>query len=380
MRTLASICSLPPWIRTGFRLLALGLSVVASVSAQPPTTADGFALPQPGHRFEFPRDHGSHPEFKIEWWYVTGHLFASPERRFGFQATFFRYAGPRTPGAAVTAGSDDIFLAHMAVTDVAAGKFIHQERLNRAGWDASAARDTLDTANGNWSLRLVDSAANRFQLVGGVRAEAAFRLDLTSTKPLVVFGENSVSRKGADAAAASYYLTLSRLRADGDLSVGAEKLHVTGEAWMDHEISSSQLSGGQVGWDWLSVQFNDHRELMIYRLRRQDGTADPASTLTWVDAAGRTQRAAFTWEVLDRWQSPATGASYPARILLTATDPATSTPVKLTIEPLAQDQELTGTLGGIPYWEGACRVRDAAGREVGSAYLELTGYARNLKL
>ena len=119
MRTLASICSLPPWIRTGFRLLALGLSVVASVSAQPPTTADGFALPQPGHRFEFPRDHGSHPEFKIEWWYVTGHLFASPERRFGFQATFFRYAGPRTPGAAVTAGSDDIFLAHMAVTDVA---------------------------------------------------------------------------------------------------------------------------------------------------------------------------------------------------------------------------------------------------------------------
>ena len=369
-----------PWIRTGVRLLALGLAVVASAAAQPATTANGFALPQPGHRFEFPRDHGSHPEFKIEWWYVTGHLFASPERRFGFQATFFRYAGPRSPGATVTAGSDDIFLAHMAVTDVTTGKFIHQERLNRSGWDAFAARDTLDVANGNWSLRLADAAANRFQLVGGVRAEAGFALELTSTKPLVVFGENGVSRKGADAAAASYYLTLSRLHADGELSLGAEKLHVTGEAWMDHEISSSQLSGGQVGWDWLSVQFNDHRELMLYRLRRQDGSADPASTLTWVDAAGRTQRAAFTWEVLDRWQSPTTGASYPARILLTATDPATSTPVKLTIEPLAKDQELTGTLGGIPYWEGACRVRDAAGREIGSAYLELTGYARNLKL
>jgi predicted secreted hydrolase len=362
------------------RLLALGLASGAALAAQPATTADGFALPQPGHRFEFPRDHGSHPEFKIEWWYVTGHLFSDGGRRFGFQATFFRYAGPVTPGTAAGSGSDNIHLAHMAVIDVQSGKFLHQERLNRAGWNAASARDTLDVFNGNWSLRLVDAAANRFELVGGVRAETTFRLELSAAKPLVIFGENGVSRKGADATAASYYLTFTRLNANGELTVGAEKLHVTGEAWMDHEISSSQLSGGQVGWDWLSVQFNDHRELMLYRLRRSDGSADPASTLTWVDAAGRTQRADFKWEVLDRWRSPATGASYPSRILLTATDPLTSAQVKLTIEPLAKDQELTGSLGGIPYWEGACRVRDATGKEIGSAYLELTGYARDLKL
>ena len=359
------------------RLVALGLSAIASLSAQPATTADGFALPQPGHRFEFPRDHGSHPDFKIEWWYVTGHLFVNADRRFGFQATFFRSAGPRVPGGS---DSDNIYLAHMAVLDVASGKFLHQERLNRGGWAAGASLTTMDVFNGSWSLRLVGAAANRFELTGGVRAEAKFTLELTSTKPLVIFGENSVSRKGADVGAASYYLTFSRLHAEGALSIGAEKLHVTGEAWMDHEISSSQLSGGQVGWDWLSVQLNDRRELMLYRLRRSDGTADPASTLTWVDATGRTQRGGFTWEVLERWQSPATGASYPSRILLTATDPLTTTEVKLTIEPLAKDQELTGTLGGIPYWEGACRVRDAAGKEIGSAYLELTGYARDLKL
>ena len=149
---------------------------------------------------------------------------------------------------------------------------------------------------------------------------------------------------------------------------------------MDHEISSSQLDAGQVGWDWLSVQFKDGRELMLYRLRLRDGTADPASTLTWIDAAGRTQRAEFTWEVLSRWKSPATGASYPARIRITTTDPATNRPVAFTVEPLVAAQELPGTLGGVPYWEGACRVRDAAGNEVAAAYMELTGYARDLKL
>jgi predicted secreted hydrolase len=204
----------------------------------------------------------------------------------------------------------------------------------------------------------------------------------------VIFGENGVSRKGADPAAASYYLTFSRLRAEGELTLATDgdatsapaKFRVTGEAWMDHEISSSQLSAGQVGWDWLSVQFTDGRELMLYRLRLAEGTADPASTLTWVDAAGQTQRAPFTLDVLDRWTSPATGATYPSRLRLSTTDPGTGTAVRLLVEPLAKNQELTGALGGIPYWEGACRIRDESGRELGSAFLELTGYAQALKL
>ena len=376
-------------------LATLGaLGGVAPLPAQPPlTTPDGFAVPQPGHRFEFPRDHGNHPDFKIEWWYVTGHLSAEGGRRFGFQATFFRSAGPR--GAAdvnPSFGSGQIFLAHMALLDVATGKFLHQEKLNRAGWDAASASGTLDVRNGAWSLRLADptdpSPTPRLELTGGIRADAAFTLTLTPAKPLVIFGENGVSRKGADPTAASYYLTFSRLRAageltlatDGDATAAPEKLRVTGEAWMDHEISSSQLSAGQVGWDWLSVQFTDGRELMLYRLRLADGTADPASTLTWVDPAGQTQRAPFTLEVLDRWTSPATGATYPSRLRLATTDPGTGTAVRLLVEPLAKNQELTGALGGIPYWEGACRIRDESGRELGSAFLELTGYAQALKL
>lgn len=410
--------------------LALFLRLFAPLFGQTPTpvatTPEGFAVPQPHPRFAFPRDHGNHPDFKIEWWYVTGHLYTdSGARRFGFQATFFRSAGPRH-GASTTAnpafGSDHIFLAHMALLDVQTGKFLHQEKLNREGWDAASARDTLDVRNGPWSLRLAPPDATALAaaargpaalsptpavtpapapplvLTGGIRAEATFTLTLTPAKPLVVFGENGVSRKGADPTAASYYLTFPRLRVAGELTLASEAspaprssvaagstsaaapLRVTGEAWMDHEISSSQLSGGQVGWDWLSVQFTDGRELMLYRLRLADGTADPASTLTWIDAEGKTHRAPFTLEVLDRWTSPATGAVYPSRLRLTTTDPSTQAPVRLLIEPLAKNQELTGTLGGIPYWEGACRLRDESGRELGSGFLELTGYAKALKL
>jgi len=359
----------------------------AAVSQRLLTAPDGYALPQPGHVFSFPADHGAHPDFRIEWWYVTGHLFASGRpgasgRRFGFQATFFRVAGPRgavDPNADFAVGT--LYLAHMALTDVAGHRFLFQERLNRQGWDAQAAVGTLDVRNGPWSLRLAPGAATRLELAGGIRADAAFELELTPAKPLVVFGENGVSRKGAESAAASYYLTFSRLAAKGRLTVGGETLAVSGDAWMDHEISSSQLGGGQVGWDWVSIQLQGRPwELMLYRLRRADGSADPASRLQWVSPEGKAITAEFTWEVLSRWRSPHSGASYPARVRLTTRDPVTGAPVRFTIEPLLADQELGGAMGGGPYWEGACRVLDEAGRDVGSAYLELTGYGAALKI
>jgi predicted secreted hydrolase len=383
------------------RLLALALLVATAVrgGSGPLATPEGYAVPQPGHIFSFPADHGAHPDFRIEWWYVTGHLRSEDARRFGFQATFFRLAGPRggAPDPSPDFSLGTLYLAHMALTDVAGQRFLFEERLNREGWDAQAAVGALKVRNGTWSLQMAAGptavpAARRgagqeagpgagLELVGGVRADAAFELELTPAKPLVVFGENGVSRKGAEATAASYYLTFSRLRAAGHLTFGGTALAVTGEAWMDHEISSSQLGGGQVGWDWVSVQLHDRPwELMLYRLRRADGSADPASRLQWVSPGGRAITADFTWEVLSRWRSPRTGATYPARVRLTTRDPATGATVRFTLEPLLADQELGGALGGGPYWEGACRVLDESGREVGSAYLELTGYAGALKL
>jgi len=355
-------------------ILGILTSLIVCGRAQTPlTTADGFAVPQPGHGFSFPQDHGAHPDFKLEWWYLTGHLFAKDGRRFGYQATFFRSAAPDK--------TTQIYLAHMAVIDAQSGKFHYQERLNREGWDAGSAIGALDVHNGPWSLRMTDPAAVRMELHGGVHADVLFELYLAPAAPLVIFGENGVSRKGAEPAAASYYLTFPRLRTEGTLTLADKKIPVTGETWMDHEISSSQLGKNQVGWDWAGIQFNDGREIMFYRLRLRDGSADPASSLTWVDAEGRQERTGLKkWEVLSRWTSPTTGAVYPSRIRVTTTDPRTHGETSFTLEPLVQNQELAGRLGGIPYWEGACRVLSADGRETGSAYLELTGYAKDLKL
>lgn len=366
--------------------LAWLMALVATAQPVPLTTPEGFAVPQPGTRFHFPRDHGSHPEFALEWWYVTGHLFEADGTRHGFQATFFRRAAPpQTNGTAADSaafGQAQLFLAHMALLDGRSGRFLHQERLNREGWDAFARTDRLDVANGNWSIRQPATNSGVLELRGSIRAEAGFAFTLTPRKPLVVFGTNGVSRKAAEPTAASHYLTFTRLAVSGSLQVGERTVAVTGEAWMDHEFSSSQLGAGQVGWDWSCLQLRDGRELMTYRLRRADGTTDPSSTLAWIDRDGRVQHvgpAEFTWRPLTTWRSPATGATYPARTALTTRDPATGQPVTFTLEPLAADQELTGAGGGIPYWEGACRVLDAQGREIGNAFMELTGYAGSMQ-
>ena len=269
----------------------------------------------------------------------------------------------------------------MALLEVATQKFIFQERLNRSGWDAGSSTETLDVRNGNWSLRFTDAASERMALTGGIRSEALFHLDLTPAQPLVVFGRDGLSRKGADPLASSHYLTFPRLTAGGTLRLGAEEIAVQGEAWMDHEISSSQLTANQTGWDWAALQLRDGREIMAYRMRLDDGGTDPFSTLAWVEPGAPPQHFGpdrFTWKPLATWKSPRTGASYPTEVQITAPDPRTGRPAVFRLVPLAADQELNGGIGGVAYWEGACRVVDEAGAEIGSAFLELTGYAGKL--
>jgi predicted secreted hydrolase len=363
-------------------LSAWVLATARAEAAGSTQTADGFALPQAGHRFAFPRDHGSHDDFKLEWWYITGHLFSDAGRRFGFQATFFRSAGSRTNSASTNMafGSDKLFLAHMALLDVKSGTFLHQQRLNRAGWDAFSVTNALNVRNGNWSLRMTDTNRETMRLRGSLNAETGFQLDLQPRKSLVVFGQNSVSRKAADPTAASYYLTFPRLEATGEVKFNSETNRVHGEAWMDHEISSSQLGDGQAGWDWCCLQFKDGREIMAYRMRRKDGSQDDFSTLAWVATNGLVTHlpsAEFKMETVRTWKSPVTGAVYPVGLKIQTLDPQTDKPVNFLLEPLTQNQELAG--GGLAYWEGACRIRDDAGKEIGSAFLELTGYAGNLE-
>jgi predicted secreted hydrolase len=374
-------------------ILLPALRLAAYDPSAPPLAAhtpDGFPVPRLGWAPEFPRSNASHPEFRIEWWYITGHLFEENGSRYGFQVTFFRSAHPNPPGRPDTPGEafglNQIYLAHMAITDTASGRFLYQERLNRAGWDASASEERLDVRNGSWFLREITpgpDAPAEFELMGTIRGEARFDLRLRAAKPAVVFGSNGVSRKSPGTFAASHYLTYSRLEVSGSLSLdGGPARIVRGQAWFDHEFGSSQLSNDQVGWDWASLQFDDGREIMAYVLRRRDGTIDPFSTLAWIDRESQVQHhppAAFRWEPVSFWTSPTTGARYPVSVRITAPDPdrpaATRT---FTLRPFVERQELRGAVGGIPYWEGACEILDEQGRVVGSAYLELTGYAGDL--
>lgn len=360
----------------------------------------GFEIARPGRHFKFPQDHASHPSFSIEWWYVTGHLNTGATQPFGFQATFFRRATTPVqatastnapPGSDTNFGHSQIFLAHMALTDPNTGQFWHRERIARDGWDAWARTNILDVRHGNWSFQLRDpvspsptlgSSHELFQLRGTVGPNTALDLQLAPAKPRVLFGTNGVSRKAADPAAASHYITYTRLDVRGQLTLDSKVLPVTGQAWFDHEFSSSQLGEGQVGWDWASIQLKDGREIMAYRMRRSDGSTDPYSTLAWIDQSGNVlhyDARDFQWETLARWKSPVSGASYPTRVRLRLMDPKTQRPWSLVLNPRVANQELRGDVGGIAYWEGACRVEDDSGAEIGNAYLELTGYDGNLR-
>jgi len=347
-------------------LVTLLLLLTTWLHAQ--TTTDGFSLPQPGKVFAFPRDHGSHPEFRTEWWYITGHLDAKDDHRFGFQVTFFRQAR-REDGKTL-----QLHLAHAALLDAKTDRFLHQERLNRAGWDAASSETTLAVRNGNWSLKL-DETTQHLHIAATVNNNVLLQLELEAVKPLVIFGKDGVSRKGASASAASHYLTWPRLKTTGTVKLGAVEHAVTGEAWMDHEFSSSQLEAGQVGWDWAALQLRDGREIMVYRMRRQDGSPDPASTLAIVGRDGKLRHLAsdaFIWEVLGTWKSPRNGATYPNRIRLRFEDES------FELKPLASDQEQDGGITRLPYWEGACDVLDSHGQPTGRAFLELAGYAGDL--
>ncbi len=341
-----------------------------------------FKIAKPGFIPVFPRDHGSHPDYRIEWWYLTGHFHSQEtQQRFGYQATWFRVAvDPNEPQSAPPTESfkqDQLHLAHMAVLDAETGTFVHEERFQRANWDTHASTTDLDLRNGNWTLKRETSPTEHFQLKGSVKADAWFDFTLTPAKPLVQFGENGISRKGDSPSAASIYLTYPRLELSGQIEIQGKRHTVTGQSWMDHEISSSQLGADQIGWDWASIQLDDGRELMIYLLRKADGTFSQWSRLYWINEDSKTsalESHQFQWKPTKEWTSPETGATYPTHIQLTVPDSKTGKEVTLHLNPLALNQEMIGKLGGINYWEGACDVLDENKNPIGKAYIELTGY------
>ena len=330
----------------------------------------GFARAMAPRPFEFPADHGPHPDFRTEWWYYTGNLQTADRRHFGFQLTFFRVAlAPTEQPRASAWATRQLYFAHFAVTDTAASRFRAFSRTGRgalgmAGAEAAPFRVWID----GWSAEGA-GASPRLRASDG---DVAIDLELSATKPVVLQGERGLSRKGPEPDNASFYYSFTRMPARGVVRLGAETLAVSGEAWMDREWSTSGLGADVQGWDWFAVQLDDGRELMVYVLRRRDGTVDPfsAGSLVAPDGAVRALGAGdVRVETLAHWSSPRSGVRYPARWRLTVP----SAELRLDIEPRLPDQELRVNTR---YWEGAVAVTGMAGAWSirGHGYVELVGY------
>jgi predicted secreted hydrolase len=355
-----------------------------TVSAQDSGSANqGYlAITGPCH-LHFPQDHGSHPGYRTEWWYYTGNLSAAGGELYGFQLTFFRRqisppdaaaAWPQPPSPWRT---QQLYLAHAAISDISGKTFYHAERIARSARKLAGAEQNDGSPCvflGNWMARL-GSPEQRLTVVAD---DFGYDLSLQPEKSPIPHGDQGYSRKGSTPERASCYYSFTRLQASGVLVINGKEYPVQGNAWMDHEFSSAPLEPGIAGWDWFSLQLPDRSELMIYRLRRQDGTTVPASSGTYVDASGRATHLptdAFTLDILDHWTSPHSGARYPARWRLTI--PALN--LDLEIRPNLADQEMrTPETTRVTYWEGSVAVTGTSrGAAItGRGYVELTGYDR----
>jgi predicted secreted hydrolase len=345
---------------------------------QRPAESAGFRIAVPGYVYEFPRDHGSHDEFRTEWWYYTGHLSARNGRRFGFQLTFFRRAVAADQPATLPSRWTirHLYLAHFAVSDLDGRQFRYFEKISREGLGkAGADTGRLRVWTDRWMVEGTPESLSHHLVAeqNGV----AIDLTLRQLKPPVFHGENGISRKGEQVGQASHYYSLTRLGTNGRVTIDGETFDVTGTSWMDHEFGSADLGEDLVGWDWFSLQLDDGNDLMLYRLRRADGSLDRSSsgTVVYPDGhAGSISRDDAQVAVLSHWTSPASGTRYPAKWNVTVP----RLQLDLEVTPLLADQELaTRRSTQVTYWEGAVAISGTAqGRPItGHGYVELTGYA-----
>lgn len=358
----------------GALLLAIACCAAAPrASAVDRPGADGFLLALPGYEFEFPRDHGSHDGYRTEWWYYTGHLVATSGRRYGFEVTFFR-VGVTPPQVAGENAWDlrNLSLAHFAITDVEGKAFRYYEKLNRSTvYTAQAKSGFLDVFNEGW--RATTAGDGSWRLVAAAGTDR-IELDLKTRKPPAIHGENGVSVKAQVEGYASHYYSMTRLEVDG--TVNGQRCR--GEAWMDHEFGSSALRENQQGWDWYSVQLDNETELMLYVIRRADGTPDVTSSGSLITAENQVvpiKRDDMRITARDHWKSKRSGARYPMGWLVEI--PRFG--IRLSLDPELQDQELV-TRGStqVTYWEGAVGVQGTFGGVPvrGNGYVEMTGYDR----
>ena len=351
------------------------------------TAALGFDIARPGYDYQFPRDHFSHPNFETEWWYYTGNLHTRQGRRFGFELTFFRYAIREDADGDSPWNIRDLYLAHLTLSDIEGQRFYKTDRLNRAGPGPRQAptpeKPLSGTATGGFNGSTLPRPRAPQRLTA-YADEFSLELDLSPLKPPVFHGVNGISQKAAGEGKASHYISFTRLAVSGSLALQSEtsKSRVS-PGWTTSSPPTVSAPTKSVG-DWMSIQLDDDSEFMLYRMRRSDGTADPHSSGTYIDAAGRARHLAWSQiqmtPVADSdWKSPTTGGVYPLmwKVEIPHLD------LRLTGTTDLDDQEVVSERRvGPSYWEGAMNFSgQKAGKPVaGVGYLEMTGYDKPLQL
>ncbi len=348
--------------------------VKATLVAATPDISN-FARVEGPRPFDFSVDHGPHPDYQTEWWYYTGNLDTTSGEHFGFQLTFFRRAlvpAADLPGKRASSWAfDQVYLGHFALTDVAGEAFYAFEQLSRgAAGLAGAQAQPFQVWLENWSVRQGGPGIYQLSAEDGA---VSLNLTLEDVKGPILHGNGGYSQKGPEPGNASFYVSQPRLAAKGSVSTPQGQFEVTGTAWMDQEYSTSALSEGQVGWDWFSIQLDDDTELMLFQIRRDDGSVDPFSSGTVIYPDGTTRHISlgdFTITVNDTWRSPHTGGVYPSDWTIDLPGEK----LLLTLTPRLADQELQLSYN---YWEGSVAIRgERDGQPVsGNGYVELTGYA-----
>jgi len=331
----------------------------------------------------FPRDHGAHPGFRTEWWYITGWLEAGSEP-IGFQLTFFRSRTTHDLANPSRFAPHQLLFAHAALARPGERRLRHDQRaarvvrVVRGDPVASFRLDDTHLQLEGWSLRRTADDGYAALVVGeGIRLDLRF----DATQPLLLQGEGGFSRKGPQPAQASYYYSRPQLDVSGRIATGGDWLPVRGRAWLDHEWSSQVLDDAAAGWDWIGINLDDGGALMAFRIRARAGEAVRWASARLRTADGRERsfdKDEVRFEALATWRSPHTGTVYPTRLRLLLGSGATA--LRYEIAPLMDDQELDARRStGAVYWEGAFTLL-ADGQRKGRGYLELVGYHRPMKL
>jgi predicted secreted hydrolase len=354
------------------------LQWLAAQLALASSSAPLAALAMPAQTLAFPRDFGAHPRWRTEWWYITGHAQDEGGRLLGFQLTFFRTRVDVAQALQSRFAARQLIFAHVAVSDVAAGRLWHDQAIAREGFGlAQAATHDTDLRLGRWHLRREGPAQASDYHASLPASGLGLALRFENTQPVLLQGDRGFSRKGPQLSQASHYYSQPQLNARGRIELQGQGRAVQGRAWLDHEWSEELLHPQARGWDWIGINLDDGSALTAFVLRRADGSAlwaggsyrspgSPSRNFAPQEVRMQAQR---------HWLSPASQARYPVQWQI-------DTPAgRHTVRALFDAQELDSRQStGAFYWEGLSELLDTQGRRVGLGYLEMTGYAAPLRL